>query len=142
MKKQIEAIAETVRCTTQAHGADGAKSVYFEIAPAPNMVSFGRGTYLNEMIEITGARNIFAGEERWFSPGPEAIIRANPDVIFTLAGNSAETESAAAEIKSRPGFNTLGAVRQNRIYPIDANSASRPSQNIVLALEEMFSVLK
>ncbi|MDR2701543.1 MAG: ABC transporter substrate-binding protein [Spirochaetaceae bacterium] len=137
MKTQIEAIAANAQNIARSTGANRVTSVYFEIAPAPNMISFGGNTYLNEMIEITGARNIFAGEKRWFTPGAEAIISANPDVIFILSGNAAETEFAVAELKNRPGFTALNAVRQNRIYPIDANSASRSSQNITAALEEM-----
>jgi iron complex transport system substrate-binding protein len=91
------------------------------------------------MIGIIGARNIFDNEDRWFTPGPEAIIHANPDVIFILAGN--EAEAAMAEIKNRPGFSAINAVRQNRVYAVDPNSASRPSQNIVRALEEMFRAI-
>ena len=131
MKAAIEKTAARVRETNGS--AAGKKTVYFEITPAPNMVSFGRGTYLNELIEITGMHNIFAAEERWFTPGAEAIISANPDLIFILDGISDNTE-----IKSRPGFQHITAVKHNKIYVIDANHASRPSQNIVKALESMY----
>ncbi|MCL1928780.1 MAG: ABC transporter substrate-binding protein [Treponema sp.] len=110
--------------------------VYFEIAPAPNIVSFGYGTYLNELIEICGAQNIFSGEKRWFTPGAEAIVSANPDVIFIMEGVS-DTE----EIKNRPGFRSINAIRQNRVYAINTDYASRPSQNIVLALEKMYNAM-
>jgi len=144
MKARIETVAANVRNNARnaQNGADRVTSVYFEIAPAPNMVSFGGNTYLNEMTELAGARNIFANEKRWFSPGPEAIISANPDVIFVLSGNAAAgnagDEFAITEMKNRPGFSAISAVQHNRIYPINANSASRPSQNIVIALEEMY----
>jgi len=140
MKKQIETIAASTRSAarTAENGANHVTSVYFEIAPAPNMVSFGGNTYLNEMIEIIGGRNVFADEKRWFTPGPETIINANPDVIFILFGEIATAQFAVAEIKSRPGFSALNAVRQNRVYPIDENRASRSSQNITAALEEMY----
>ena len=114
----------------------GKPGVYFEITPAPYLVSFGRGTYLDELIEIIGAQNIFSAEKRWFTPGVEAIISANPDVIFILNGIS-----DIEEIKNRTGFQSINAVRQNRIYTINANHASRPSQNIVLALEEMYNAV-
>ncbi|MDR0448246.1 MAG: ABC transporter substrate-binding protein [Treponema sp.] len=135
MKEKIKSVVQSV----EVSGTE--KSVYFEIAPVPNMVSFGRGTYLNELIEITGARNIFAGEKRWFTPSSEAVIRSNPDVIFVLDGKdnmTADGTAAIAELKKRPGFQTITAVRRNRIYPINGNHASRPSQNIVLTLEEMY----
>jgi len=154
MKEQIAEIAARAALSVEtANAANSRKSVYFEIAPAPNIVSFGGGTYLDEMITLAGGRNIFAAEKRWFTPGPEAIISANPDAIFFIADESAGTPAAeaaaasaaaaatTAEIKSRPGFATLSAVRHNRVYPINVNSASRPSQNIVLALEEIYRIL-
>ena len=141
MWEQIEAIAALASAGTTAQE----KSVYFEIAPAPSIVSFGRGTYLNELIEILGARNIFADERRWFVPGPEAIIYANPDVIFFLsvegAGGAAGMFGTAEELKSRPGFHAISAVRENRVYAVDSNHAARPSQNIVLALREMYQAI-
>lgn len=39
------------------------KKVYVEIGPAPNLFSFGQGTFLNEMIEVIGAENIFKDEK-------------------------------------------------------------------------------
>jgi len=139
MKEHIETIAAKARENNKNVSGEksaSGKTVYFEITPAPNMVSFGRGTYLNELIEITGTRNIFADEKRWFTPGAETIINANPDLIIILSGIS-----DAEEIKNRPGFRQLNAVRYNRIFSIDADHASRPSQNIVLALEEMYNAV-
>ena len=59
------------------------KKVYLEIGPAPTLYSVGKSTFLNEMIEIIGAENIFANENSWISPSEESVIDANPDVILT-----------------------------------------------------------
>jgi iron complex transport system substrate-binding protein len=121
---------------TAARGAaiKNRRNVYFEISPPPGMVSFGGGTYLHEMIEIIGAKNIFDDVKDWFSPSAEAIINRNPDVILTPAYSS---ENPIPEIKSRPGFETITAVKENRVYAIDADPVSRPSQNIILALRQI-----
>jgi iron complex transport system substrate-binding protein len=110
------------------------RSVYFEIAPSPGMVSFGSGAYLNEMIEIIGGRNIFADQKGWFSPGAEAIIQENPDVILAMQYGD---EDPVPEILSRGGFETIEAVKNGRVYAIEADPASRPSQNIIKALKQM-----
>ena len=139
MQSTIAKVSQRIaQWNTGHHGASQASkpSVYFEITPAPYIVSFGRGTYLNELIETTGAQNIFSGEKRWFTPGAEAIISANPDVIFIMEGIS-----NMEEIKNRPGFHSINAVQQNKIFAINADYASRPSQNIVLALEEMYNAI-
>ena len=39
------------------------KKVYFEIGPAPNLFSFGHSTFLNEMVEVIGAENVFKDED-------------------------------------------------------------------------------
>jgi iron complex transport system substrate-binding protein len=132
MRRQIDAIAETGSSVTDR------QSVYFEISPFPYMVSLGQGTYLNEMISIIGAVNIFAGEKSWFSPAPEAIIERNPDVILTLTDSA---DKPLEEMQSRPGFGDINAIKNNRVYSINADSASRPSHHIVLALKQMASVV-
>ncbi|MDR1804242.1 MAG: ABC transporter substrate-binding protein [Treponema sp.] len=128
MKEEITSIAAA------AKEAPERKTVYFEISGPPFMYSFGRGNYLNEMIEIAGGRNIFDDQNSWFSPSAEEIITRNPDVIFTMHYS---WEDTVAEMKSRMAFQTITAIKENRVYAIDENSASRPSQNIMLALRQM-----
>jgi iron complex transport system substrate-binding protein len=110
------------------------RSVYLEISPAPNMVSMGRETFLGEMIELIGGRNIFADKTGWIAPGAEAVLERNPDVILT---NVNFIEDPMGEIGGRGGFNTIKAVRDGAVYLIDADSSSRPSQHIILALQQI-----
>lgn len=130
MKKEVEAIKEIGDKITDK------KTVYFEIGSGSALYSFGKNTFLNEMIQIIGAENIFANEESWISPTPESIIDANPDVILT---NVPDTNgvSAVDDIKNREGWDSITAVKEGQIYSIDKNSSSRPSQNVIKALKEM-----
>lgn len=128
MKAQVEKIKAIGDTITDK------KSVYFEISPAPYLSSFGKSTFLNEMIEIIGAKNIFENEEGWISPTAEAIIDANPDVIITNAGYM---ENPTEEIKSRDAWENINAIKNNEVYLVDQNASSRPSQNVIKALEQM-----
>lgn len=128
MKAQVEEIKAIGDTITDK------KSVYFEISPAPYLSSFGKSTFLNEMIEIIGAKNIFENEEGWVSPTAEAIIDANPDVIITNAGYM---ENPTEEIKSRDAWENVNAIKNNEVYLVDQNASSRPSQNVIKALEQM-----
>ena len=38
---------------------------------------------------------------------------------------------------SRDGWDNITAVKEKAVYSIDANSSSRPTQNIIKALKEM-----
>jgi iron complex transport system substrate-binding protein len=130
MGRRIQAIADI------GASIQNKKSVYFEISPAPYLYSFGRNTFLNDMIETAGGKNIFADVTGWIAPSAEAVIDKNPDVIFTsVPGNALE------ELKTRNGFEHIQAVINNELYFIDANSAARPSQHIVIALAQMAKAL-
>jgi iron complex transport system substrate-binding protein len=128
MQAQVDEIARAAQALEQR------KSVYFEISPAPEIFTFGKDSYLNDMISVIGAENIF-GNDNWIvSPGAEAIIDRNPDVILT---NVNYIDDPIGELKSRPGFEHINAVINNRIYQIDTNSSVRPSSRIILALHQM-----
>jgi iron complex transport system substrate-binding protein len=114
--------------------AESPRTVYFEISAAPEMMTFGKDSYINDMISIIGARNIFENETWLVMPGAEAIIERNPDVIFT---NVNYIDDPIGEIKSRPGFNHINAVKYNRVYQIDTDSSVRSSARIVIALRQM-----
>lgn len=135
MKGEIERTA----AARHAGNAHNGKSVYFEISSVPSIVTFGQGTYLDEMITIAGGRNIFADQKGWFSPAVEELINRNPDVILVMVYPG---EDPVIEIKKRPAFGSITAIRENRVYAIDANSASRPSQNIMLAMREIAKALE
>ncbi|CEQ17135.1 ABC transporter substrate-binding protein [Paraclostridium sordellii] len=112
----------------------GKKKVYFEIGPAPNLYSFGNKTFLNEMIELVGGENIFKDQDGWISPSAESIIEKNPDVIIT---NVNYVPDAVKEIKNREGWQNIAAIKNGQVYLVDANTTSRPSQNITKALNQM-----
>jgi iron complex transport system substrate-binding protein len=128
MKEQIDEIAQT------ASDIEKKKTVYFEISAAPDMMTFGKGSYINDMISVIGARNVFEKENWLVMPGAESIIERNSDVILT---NVSYIADPIAEIKSRPGFDHINAVINNRVYQIDTDSSVRPSTRIILALRQM-----
>jgi len=110
------------------------KSVYFEVAAAPHMVSFGTGVFLDEMIELVGAVNVLADLDGWKSVSDEVIMAADPDVILTSVNYIAEP---IIEIKTRPGWDAIKAVSDDAVFYIDTDASNRPSHNIVIALREI-----
>jgi len=132
MRTQIDEI--TQNAALMAANTENKKTVYFEISSAPDMMTFGKGSYINDMISVIGAKNIFEDENWLVTPGAEAVISRNPDVILT---NVNYIDDPIAEIKSRPGFNHINAVINNRIYQIDTDSSVRPSSRIILSLRQM-----
>lgn len=109
-------------------------SVYFEVGSSPALYSFGSDTFLNEIIELLGGRNIFADKSGWLSISEESIIAAAPDIIFT---NERWIENATDVILERPGWENIPAIKNGNVYFIDDDASSQPSHMIVYALEAM-----
>ena len=123
---QVRAIGETI---TEP------KTVLFEISPVPYLYSFGTGVYLNEMIELIGAKNVLADQEGWLSVTEESAVAANPDVILT--SDNFSNEDPVAEILGREGWQNVTAVAEGQVAYIDNAASSLPNHHIVDALVEM-----
>ena len=134
LNDKLAAAIETFRVET-----DAPIPVYFEISPAPYLYSFGSGTFLNEMIELLGGKNIFVDQEGWISVSDEAVIAAAPEIIFT---NVNWEEDAVEKILAREGWESIPAVENGKVFLIDADASSQANHRIVYALEEMAEVLK
>lgn len=128
--KDMNAVLDKVK----GAAGDTPKNVYFEIAAAPSAYSFGTDTFLNEMIELLGAKNVLADQSGWLSVTEEVAISKNPDVIFT---NVDYLEDPVAEIIARNGWNVVNAVKNKQVYQIDKNASSLPNENVAVALEQM-----
>jgi iron complex transport system substrate-binding protein len=128
MRTQIAGITERTSLV------ENKRTVYFEISAAPDMMSFGKDSFIDDMISVIGADNIFGNDNWLVMPGAEAIIERNPDVILTSVNY---IDDPVAEIKNRLGFNHIDAVINNRVYQIDNDSSSRPSTRVILALRQM-----
>ena len=110
------------------------KTVYFELAAAPTLYSFGKGVFLNEMIEIIGAKNVLSEYDWWISVSEEIVITSDPDVIIT---NVDYVENPVEEIKSRSGWENMKAVKNDDVYYVDNYATSHSNQNIIIGLERM-----
>jgi iron complex transport system substrate-binding protein len=126
--------AQSAEITQHAAHIEAKKTVYFEISAAPDMMTFGKDSFINDMINVIGARNIFENDNWLVTPGAESIINRNPDIILT---NVNYIDDPVSEIKKRPGFDHINAVINDHVYQIDTDSSVRSSNRIILALRQM-----
>jgi iron complex transport system substrate-binding protein len=110
--------------------------VYYEVFSDPIMTA-GPNTLSSELIVRAGGRNIaYDAATDYPEVSPEAIVSRNPDVIIFPEVHG--TGSVQAEtIKSRPGWGTIKAIQNGRLYSIDANIISRSGPRVVEALERL-----
>lgn len=131
---EFKAHIDRVAAVGAAIPAQERRSVYFEIAAAPYAYSFGSGVYLDEMIALIGADNVFADQTGWIAVEGEAALARDPDVIFT---NVSYLDDPVAEIMARPGWGQSKAVTQGQVFQIDNMSSSLANHNLLKALDEM-----
>ncbi len=110
------------------------KTVFVEISALPYIYSTGQGTFLHEIIELVGAKNVLAHEEAWLPVEEESAISLNPDVILT---NINYIEDPVAEILGRAGWENVTAVANGAVYQIDNSWSSLPNHNVLKAAVEI-----
>lgn len=128
MEKKIQAIANIGEKQTNK------RVVSFEIAALPEIYSFGKEVYLNEMLEVIGAENAYGEQKGWLPVTEEEAINRNPDVILT---NVNYIENPVDEILNRKGWSEIKAVKNKQVYVIDNASSSLPNHHITEAMKEM-----
>ena len=99
----------------------------------PTIYTFGSGTYMNEMIEAIGAKNVFADQEGWLAVTIEDAIAANPDVILMDCNWMPD---AADQVKALEGWESVTAISNGDVYQIDEDLCSRPNQHVADATIE------
>ena len=73
---------------------------------------------------------------RWLEYNMEDIIRKNPSVLLVSSDLGSIEDFCAAE-----GYKELDAVREGRVYLVDADKTSRPGPRIIEGLEEIARAL-
>lgn len=107
-------------------------SALFCISLQPLIVA-GKNTLLNELMILAGARNI-AADLRGNYPvmSREAILTADPGVLFLTTDMPGGTDNLLSLF---PEWAHLNAVRQRRVYRLDADIVSRPGPRALQGLE-------
>jgi len=111
--------------------------VMLQIADQPLIVA-GKKSFLNDALEILGAKNIYADSELPYpKPSFEDVLRKNPDVIIIAAMGDDATLFRAMATRWLE-FKTLNAVKNHRVYLVQSDALLRPTLRIL----EGLSVLK
>ena len=96
--------------------------VLYEIWTPPIMAS-GSATWINDVITDAGGVNIFGNiTQAYPTVSSESIVALDPDAIFlpTEMG-TAPFYGSVAQVEATPGWNTISAVQNNRVYVIDGD---------------------
>lgn len=123
---------------TKISKADHRPGVFFQIGIEP-IVSAGTPTFINELIEIAGGRNLAAGSVAYPRFSKEKILFMKPDIIFIT---SMAREGRFEEVKAQWSvWDQLPAVKNRRIFIIDSDIVDRPTFRLVSGLEAIAALI-
>jgi iron complex transport system substrate-binding protein len=114
-------------------------SALFCISLQPLIVA-GKNTLLNELMTLAGARNIATDlQGNYPVMSREAILTADPAVLFLTTDIAGGTDNLLSLF---PEWSHLNAVRQRRVYSLDADIVSRPGPRALCGLELLVTRLQ
>lgn len=107
--------------------------VLLEIWDHP-LMSVGSGTFMDELITTAGGRNLAWDLARGFQQvSEEAVLERDPEIIVL-----ADARTTPEEIRKKPGWSRLSAVKNGRVYLMNPDLVARPGPRVILGLRRLF----
>lgn len=135
LRQRIEEVEARVGALPEAERP----RVFYQVWDRPLMTA-GPETFVGELIERAGGRNVFSDVESLYPQiSPEAVIARDPEVI--LAPHRHGEPVDLEDFHRRPGWSGLDAVRTGRVHTVDGDWVARLGPRLVDALEVFASLL-
>lgn len=108
--------------------------VFFQIGIEP-IVSAGRGTFIDALIQRAGGLNVFGGKSAYPRLNVEHVLIERPEIIFI---SSMAREGGFERVRQFwLQWPDVPAVKNDSIYIIDSDILDRPSPRIIEGLETL-----
>ncbi|KPL59014.1 ABC transporter substrate-binding protein [Rossellomorea vietnamensis] len=141
LKRQQEFMDTVERLKTIGNKVSNPPSLYWEWWPKP-VFTPGRVNWLTELSTMVGARNLFEDvdlasvQTEW-----EDVLKRNPDYICLAWVGVQQSRVKPEIVKKRPGWNTLDAVQEDRIFVLEEALYCRPSPLLLKGAEKLARLL-
>ena len=130
--------ARIERVKLRVAGTGGHPRVFFQIGTAP-IVSAGTNTVIHELIAAAGGQNLADGPASYPRFSREQVLALQPEIIIiTSMTKELDLEQVSAEWRK---YDELPAVRNNRIFIVDADLFDRPTPRIINGLETLAGII-
>jgi iron complex transport system substrate-binding protein len=126
------------------------RSVMFLVGRTPgvirDLVVVGRDSFLNELIDIAGGRNLFSDSAAYYPKiGLEEVYARRPEVIVDM-GDMSDTDQVTEEHKRSVGvlwrqYPMIPAVQEGRVYAVANDIFVVPGPRVVEAAGELLRMI-
>jgi len=145
LERQADSLLTRISATLDSVRAVVANAPPVDVAYAlgiePATVA-GPGTFIHEMLEAAGGRNVFAdARARWPQVSVEALVRRAPQVLIVGGSGEGGIENTRALLQL-PGWRDLPAVRSGRVYEVDADAVNRPGPSLIATVRRFAEILQ
>jgi iron complex transport system substrate-binding protein len=124
IRRDLDAVRASVASTPRP-------SVFFIVWNDPPMTA-GAKTFVSQVIEVAGGRNVFADQQAlWPNVSLEEIVRRQPDFVLVPAGEQGTLRLDA--LKAAPGWRELRALREGRGVTVPAQVVNQPGPHLAQA---------
>ncbi|BAS27386.1 ABC transporter substrate-binding protein [Limnochorda pilosa] len=104
--------------------------VFVEVWNDPLMTA-GPGSFIDELVTLAGGRNLaHEAPSAWPTYSPETVIARDPEVILLTHPNR-------GEVQARPGWQSVRAIRDGKVYELDPDSVTITGPRLVDGLEAL-----
>ncbi|WP_337177375.1 cobalamin-binding protein [Paludisphaera sp.] len=136
----FDARLEAVRSRVAARTGPRPKVLYL-LYDTP-LMTVGPATILGRMIEAAGGDNIFADvSQNYPTPSDEEVVLRRPEVVLAtfglMNGGDASPDRNRERLLNRPGWRSVPAIRDGRVFTLDEDLATRVGPRLVEGLEAM-----
>lgn len=108
-------------------------SVFVEIWNEPLMTA-GKGTYVDELVELAGGRNIAGGVSGWPVFSQETVIKEDPYLVLLTNFNK-------QEVMSRKAWSAMTSLKQGRVVEVNPDLFVRSGPRLIEGLEILARLL-
>ena len=115
------------------------RRVLFVVWTSP-LISIGRDTFLADALRRAGARSVVETAVEWPRINLEEVIRLQPEFVVFASAHASQTEREIADLRARPGWRDLEAMRRDRVVVI-SDAINRPAPRMVDAMEDLARAL-
>jgi iron complex transport system substrate-binding protein len=159
LDEAYEAIERIARlCGAEERGRDLTRAIRGKIeataarvrgeAPVPTLfcvqieplVAAGAGTLPSEILELAGGRNV-VGESRYPRIGVESVLALAPEAIIVARMDTPDPTGAGRVLDYWKRWSSIPAVRNGRVFAIDATTALRAGPRVADAVESLAGLL-